>query len=121
MYLGNDFIGFGFVFDEFPVRAEKLKGTRKLNEKAPARKAPEKVSEKKENLIPLVENDIDGVYENRAKRTFIVKWKNGDVTKLTCSKEDRWDTEKALSIAIIKHYLSADTGAFNELFKKYCK
>jgi len=63
---------------------------------------------------------IKDVFVNKEKQTIVVKWENGETTKVTCDPADKWDIEKGVAIAIAKFYLGNNFNA-GELFKRYLK
>lgn len=56
------------------------------------------------------------VFENKEKRIFGLKLKNGEVVTVRCAENDTWDSEKALLACYVK-YLNGNNGKFNEYFK----
>lgn len=48
----------------------------------------------------------------------IVFWTDGTKTVVTCGKEDTFDPEKGLAMAISKYFFG-NAGWFNDVFKKY--
>lgn len=106
---------YGYICGKKP---KEIRRQRKVGDESP--KAPAAPKTDLKNLIPYVKEDIVATYVNKSKGTFVVKWRNGTTTKLTLQNGDIWDSEKAMAIALVKHYLSNDTGEFNELFKEFC-
>jgi hypothetical protein len=50
----------------------------------------------------------------------IVYWSDGTKTVVKCGKNDKFDKEKGLAMAIVKH-VYGDAGRYNEIFKKWIK
>lgn len=70
---------------------------------------------------PRMEDDnIENVFFNKEKRTTVVKWKDGVITKVTCNEADQFDKEKALALCYMKRYFK-NRGAFNKVIQHYCE
>ena len=65
--------------------------------------------------VDAFKRNVKVVFENKAKRVFGVKMKNGDVITVHCAKNDTWDSEKALLACYVK-YMNHNNGKFNGLF-----
>ncbi len=48
----------------------------------------------------------------------VILWKDGTKTTVKCQKGDKYDKEKGLALAIVKHLLG-DTGYYNTIFEKW--
>lgn len=62
-----------------------------------------------------LDDEIDGVYYDKPNTT--VKWKDGDVTTVTCREIDKYDEYTGLVYCIVKHYLGNDTKLFHRELK----
>lgn len=49
----------------------------------------------------------------------IIKWDDGTKTVVKCGKDDIYDKEKGLAMALLKK-LHGNNGGYNEIFKKWC-
>lgn len=47
---------------------------------------------------------IDSVYYNTDKKTTVVNWSNGEITKVKCAPEDKFDLENGIMAAIAKYH-----------------
>ena len=50
----------------------------------------------------------------------IVIWRDGSKTVVKRQKGERWDKEKGLAMAIVKHMCN-DKGNYNDVFKMWCE
>lgn len=50
----------------------------------------------------------DTVFVNNKKKTTVIKWADGELTKATCDKEDKYDLEKGVMVAMLKKYYTVD-------------
>ena len=57
------------------------------------------------------------IYHNPAT---IILWSDGIKTVVKCNKEDEFDKEKGLAMAIVKR-LSGNKGNYYNIFKEFCK
>ena len=66
------------------------------------------------------QNDkIKGVWFNKDKKTTVVKWHDGTVTKVTAQPEDAFNMEHGLALCYMKRWCFDNRGSFNEVFKKW--
>ena len=49
----------------------------------------------------------------------IVFWRDGTKTIVRCGKDDTFDREKGLAMAIAKYFIGNNNGYFNDVFKKW--
>lgn len=66
-----------------------------------------------------VEHDIKGVWFNKDKRTTVVKWQDGTITKVVCSENDIFNPECGLAMCYMKRWSFNNRGKFNDVFKKW--
>lgn len=50
----------------------------------------------------------DEVFVNNKKKTTVIKWADGELTKATCDKDDKYDLEKGVMVAMLKKYYTVD-------------
>ena len=60
-----------------------------------------------------IENLIYHIYANAEKGVIVVKWIDGEITKVTLSKDDTWDLEAGVNAAIIKRLYKSHTNFKN--------
>lgn len=61
----------------------------------------------------------DEVFVNNKNKTTVIKWADGELTKATCEKEDKYDLEKGVMVAMLKkHYTVDEINSFIEKAKK---
>lgn len=60
------------------------------------------------NKIDKLEPKEDEVFVNNKKKTTVIKWKDGSMTKATCDKDDKYDLEKGVMVAMLKKYYTVD-------------
>lgn len=65
-------------------------------------------------------SNIKKVYFNKDKRTTTILWTDGGYTTVKCSKNDKWDEEKAIALCYMKKYFN-NRGCYNEIFKQWIK
>lgn len=66
--------------------------------------------------LPRKPHCIKKVIFNKVKRTTVVVWIDGVVTKLKCSENDEWDEEKALAFCMVKRFFG-NKGYYNDYFR----
>ena len=61
------------------------------------------------------------IFNKKILITFtIILWSDGIKTVVKCNKEDEFDKEKGLAMAIVKR-LSGNKGNYYNIFKEFCK
>ena len=50
----------------------------------------------------------DEVFVNNKKKTVVIKWADGRMTKVTCDKEDKYDLEKGVLYAMLKKFYAVE-------------
>ena len=66
------------------------------------------------------DSKISKVIFNEEKGVTVILWKDNTKTKVRCQEGDVFDKEKAIALCYMKKCLG-NTGAFNEVLKKYTK
>ena len=63
---------------------------------------------------------IESIYANEKKRTVVIKWKTGEITKVKCHESDTWDLEKGVMACITKYVLGNNV-KYHNILEKYIK
>ena len=63
-------------------------------------------------------NSIDKVIFDELNGATIVKFKNGEKSVVVCQRDDKFDKEKGLALALLK-YQFGNIGYYNTIFKKF--
>lgn len=61
---------------------------------------------------------IDNVYFNEEKGATVIKWANGEVTKVKAQNGEPFDHEKGLALCFLK-MTCGNTGAYNEILREF--
>lgn len=72
-----------------------------------------------EHNYKLIDANIKRVIFNNPAT--VVYWADGTKTVVKCGKNDTFDPEKGLAMAIAKRVLGNNKGNYNEIFKKWIK
>lgn len=75
--------------------------------------------ERKKEIKKTCDTAIKNVYFDAKAGTTVVIWKDGSKTIVRCQNGEKFDYEKGLAMAIVKHYMGGDTPYYNEVFKKW--
>lgn len=65
-------------------------------------------------FVPL----INHIFYNTEKKTICIKWSNGEETKVTCSKDDEFDVDMGIRMAICKYVLGNSATISNGIISK---
>lgn len=71
----------------------------------------------------LEKNQIDKVYVNETKGTVVIAWKDGNITKSKCAKEDTFDLNVGFAVAYTKYFFGSSSNGYkyfiNNTLKRY--
>ena len=71
--------------------------------------------------VSEVNDKIKGVWFNKEKKTTVVKWHDGTVTKVTAQPEDAFNMEHGLALCYMKRWCFNNQGNYNNVFRKWIK
>lgn len=75
--------------------------------------------ERRRAIKKTCDTAIRNVYFDAKAGTTVVIWKDGSKSLVRCQNGEKFDYEKGLAMAIVKHYMGGDTPYYNEVFKKW--
>lgn len=75
--------------------------------------------ERRKAIKKTCDTAIRNVYFDAKAGTTVVIWKDGSKSLVRCQNGEKFDYEKGLAMAIVKHYMGGDTPYYNEVFKKW--
>lgn len=76
-------------------------------------KAANRIPSTRQSALNMIENVIF------SGPCTIVFWRDGTKTIVRCGKDDTFDREKGLAMAIAKYFIGNNNGYFNDVFKKW--
>lgn len=76
------------------------------------------LEQKRREEAHILTPKIESIYANKEKRTIVIKWQNGESTKVTCHESDEWDLEKGIMACITKYVLGNNYNA-GSILNKY--
>lgn len=101
-----------------PMRTGKTKTLKEMCEDNMAKRKEKELKDKIDNvnywykivkeMANKPEPKEDEVFVNNKKKTTVIKWSDGELTKATCDKGDKYDLEKGVMVAMLKRYYTVD-------------